>query len=68
MNICKKGRLLIKEFQRKAMKDTSHSPAVKGNINIAVILQFHNLEEEIVIRIVTNNDVQKRRETSLALS
>lgn len=50
------------------MKGTSHSPAAKGNINIAVILQFHNLGEEIVIRIVTNNDVQKRRETSLALS
>lgn len=50
------------------MKGTSQSPAAKGNINIAMILQFHNLGEENVIRIVTNYDVQKRRETSMVLS
>lgn len=50
------------------MNGTFQDPAAKGNINIAVILQFHNLGEEMVIRIVTNNDVQKRRETSSALS
>ena len=42
--------------------------AAKGNTNIAEILQFYNLEEERVIRNVTNNDVQKRTEPRSALS
>lgn len=50
------------------MVGTSQAKVAKGNINIAVILQFYNVEEEMVIRIVTSNDAQKRRETSSALS
>ena len=38
-----KEKLLIKEFQRKAKNGASQSLTAKGNINIAVILQFHNL-------------------------
>lgn len=60
-------RLLVKEFQRTAVKGTLRAQAAKGNINIAVILRFYDQEEEMVIRYVTNNDVQKRRETSSAL-
>jgi hypothetical protein len=41
---------------------------MKANVKIAVILQFYNLEKEVMIRIVINNDAQKRRETSSALS
>lgn len=49
------------------MKGTLRAQAAKGNINIAVILRFYDQEEEMVIRYVTKNDVQKRRETSSAL-
>lgn len=50
------------------MSGSSQVQAAKGNINIAEILQFYNLEEEMEIRNVTNNDIQKRTETSPALS
>lgn len=42
--------------------------AAKGNVNIALILKFYTLGGGRVIGVVTNSDVQKRRETSLALS
>lgn len=54
--------------QETVKNGTSQIQAIKGNTNIAMILQFDNLGKKTVIRIVTNNNVQKRRETSSSLS
>lgn len=62
-------RLLAKEFQREGINGFfSLAWAAKGNVNIALILKFYTLGGGRVIGVVTNSDVQKRRETSLALS
>lgn len=61
-------RSLIEECQTKAMNGTLQAQSSKRKYKYSHILQSYNLEEEMVIRIVTNNQVQKRRETSSALS